>query len=164
MLLGQLERSSTVAAAGSLPVRRSVLISVPLLLQNMNDFTSAILFSIETQHTIGYGSRYTTEECAGAVFIMMIQSIVGTLMTFGLLTTGSASSKLPNPARVRFTECCISLALSVSQCLSLCVSVYLCVSVSFFICLSFFLLVPLSHSLFLASFPPSPKVSSARLV
>ena len=43
----------------------------------MHDFTSAILFSIETQHTIGYGSRYTTEECAGAVFVMMIQSIFG---------------------------------------------------------------------------------------
>ncbi|CAG5050234.1 unnamed protein product [Parnassius apollo] len=47
---------------------------------NINDFTSCFLFSIETQHTIGYGSRTTTEECPEAIFIMCLQSIVGVMI------------------------------------------------------------------------------------
>ncbi|XP_044731658.1 ATP-sensitive inward rectifier potassium channel 11-like isoform X2 [Chrysoperla carnea] len=43
-------------------------------------FTSCFLFSIETQHTIGYGSRSTTEECPEAVFVMCIQSIAGVMI------------------------------------------------------------------------------------
>lgn len=38
---------------------------------NLRGFTSAFLFSIETQTTIGYGSRYTTEECPEAIFMMV---------------------------------------------------------------------------------------------
>lgn len=44
------------------------------------DYTSCFLFSIETQHTIGYGARTTTEECPEAIFIMSLQSIVGVLI------------------------------------------------------------------------------------
>ncbi|KAL4704219.1 hypothetical protein ACJJTC_011845 [Scirpophaga incertulas] len=47
---------------------------------NIYDFTSCFLFSIETQHTIGYGSRTTTEECPEAIFIMCFQSIVGVMI------------------------------------------------------------------------------------
>ncbi|CAG4983115.1 unnamed protein product [Colias eurytheme] len=47
---------------------------------NIYDFTSCFLFSIETQHTIGYGSRTTTEECPEAIFIMCLQSIVGVMI------------------------------------------------------------------------------------
>lgn len=47
---------------------------------NINDFTSCFLFSIETQHTIGYGARTTTEECPEAIFIMCLQSIVGVMI------------------------------------------------------------------------------------
>ncbi|CAH2980224.1 unnamed protein product [Chilo suppressalis] len=47
---------------------------------NIFDFTSCFLFSIETQHTIGYGSRTTTEECPEAIFIMCLQSIVGVMI------------------------------------------------------------------------------------
>ncbi|XP_013143806.1 PREDICTED: G protein-activated inward rectifier potassium channel 3-like isoform X1 [Papilio polytes] len=47
---------------------------------NIYDFTSCFLFSIETQHTIGYGSRTTTEECPKAIFIMCLQSIVGVMI------------------------------------------------------------------------------------
>lgn len=43
----------------------------------INSFASCFLFSIETQHTIGYGSRSTSEECPEAIIIMCIQSIVG---------------------------------------------------------------------------------------
>ena len=46
----------------------------------LKTFVSAILFSIETQQTIGYGARYTTEKCPEAVFIMMIQSSIGVMI------------------------------------------------------------------------------------
>ncbi|XP_053608110.1 G protein-activated inward rectifier potassium channel 3-like isoform X1 [Plodia interpunctella] len=47
---------------------------------NIYGFTSCFLFSIETQHTIGYGARTTTEECPEAIFIMCLQSIVGVMI------------------------------------------------------------------------------------
>ncbi|KRT79300.1 hypothetical protein AMK59_6933, partial [Oryctes borbonicus] len=46
----------------------------------LNSFTSCFLFSIETQHTIGYGSRATTEECPEAIFVMCLQSISGVMI------------------------------------------------------------------------------------
>jgi len=47
---------------------------------NIKDFTSCFLFSLETQHTIGYGVRATTEECPVAVLVMSLQSIVGVVI------------------------------------------------------------------------------------
>ncbi|XP_058825405.1 G protein-activated inward rectifier potassium channel 3-like isoform X3 [Topomyia yanbarensis] len=47
---------------------------------NIRSFTSCFLFSIETQHTIGYGVRTTTEECPEAIFIMCFQSIYGVMI------------------------------------------------------------------------------------
>jgi len=44
---------------------------------NVKSFTECFLFSLETQHTIGYGSRAPTENCSLALVIMSIQSIVG---------------------------------------------------------------------------------------
>jgi len=47
---------------------------------NIISFTSCFLFSIETQHTIGYGVRTTTEECPEAIFMMCFQSIYGVMV------------------------------------------------------------------------------------
>lgn len=47
---------------------------------NIFTFTSCFLFSIETQHTIGYGVRTTTEECPEAIFVMCFQSIFGVMV------------------------------------------------------------------------------------
>lgn len=47
---------------------------------NIYTFTSCFLFSIETQHTIGYGVRTTTEECPEAIFVMCFQSIYGVMI------------------------------------------------------------------------------------
>lgn len=44
------------------------------------DFTSAILFSYETQTTIGYGGRHPTEKCPSAVFAVMVQSVLSTII------------------------------------------------------------------------------------
>ena len=38
----------------------------------VHDFTSALLMSIETQHTIGYGLRHVTEQCKGAIIFLMV--------------------------------------------------------------------------------------------
>ncbi|XP_035901055.1 G protein-activated inward rectifier potassium channel 3-like [Anopheles stephensi] len=47
---------------------------------NIYSFTSCFLFSLETQHTIGYGSRAMEEECPEAVFVMTLQSVHGVLV------------------------------------------------------------------------------------
>ncbi|XP_023321186.1 ATP-sensitive inward rectifier potassium channel 8 [Eurytemora carolleeae] len=47
---------------------------------NLKDFTSCFLFSLELQHTIGFGGRATTEQCAVAVIVMSLQSIVGVVI------------------------------------------------------------------------------------
>ena len=45
--------------------------------EGVDGFTTALLFSIETQHTIGYGSRAVTDRCSGAVTLLMFQSVFG---------------------------------------------------------------------------------------
>merc|ERR1719490_346247 len=47
---------------------------------NLKDFTSCFLFSLETQHTIGYGVRATTENCTVAIVVMSLQSILGVVI------------------------------------------------------------------------------------
>jgi potassium inwardly-rectifying channel subfamily J len=48
-------------------------------ISGVHDFTSALLYSIETQHTIGYGHRHITEECPFAIVFLMLQSCIGKL-------------------------------------------------------------------------------------
>jgi len=48
--------------------------------ENIVDFTSCFLYSLETQHTIGYGGRAVTEECPMAIIVMSFQSIVGVVI------------------------------------------------------------------------------------
>ncbi|KAH7646298.1 hypothetical protein HUG17_1836 [Dermatophagoides farinae] len=64
---------------------------------NLRNFASAILFSIETQHTIGYGSRFTTEECPEAMFLMMLQSITGVMIQCFMV--GFIFAKLSRPQK-----------------------------------------------------------------
>ncbi|KAJ8319294.1 hypothetical protein KUTeg_004385 [Tegillarca granosa] len=65
--------------------------------KEIKSFTSALLFSIETQHTIGYGSRHTTEECAEAITVMMIQSCFGVICQ--AMMTGIVFAKLSRPKK-----------------------------------------------------------------
>ena len=61
------------------------------------DFTTALLFSIETQHTIGYGTRSVTDVCPSATFLLMLQSTVGALTQ--CVVTGLVFAKLARPTR-----------------------------------------------------------------
>ncbi|XP_030752086.1 ATP-sensitive inward rectifier potassium channel 11-like [Sitophilus oryzae] len=60
-------------------------------------FSSCFLFSMETQHTTGYGLRMITEECPEAIFILCVQCIVGLIIdsfTIGLVFAKMIRSKL----------------------------------------------------------------------
>jgi len=64
---------------------------------NIHNFSSVFLFSLETQHTIGYGGRMTSEECPEAIFIMSFQSIVGVMIQACMV--GIIFSKLSRPKK-----------------------------------------------------------------
>lgn len=62
---------------------------------NVDSFTSAFLFSLETQTTIGYGGRQITTKCPEAVVLLNIQSLVGFII--GALVLGLIFAKLSRP-------------------------------------------------------------------
>ncbi|XP_048829188.1 potassium inwardly rectifying channel subfamily J member 11, like [Brienomyrus brachyistius] len=51
----------------------------------IQSFTSAFLFSIEVQVTIGFGGRMVTEECPVAITILIIQNILGLIINAVML-------------------------------------------------------------------------------
>lgn len=63
----------------------------------VSGFTSCFLFSVETQHTIGYGNRYITEECPEAIFIMCLQCIMGVFIQAFMV--GIVFAKLSRPKK-----------------------------------------------------------------
>lgn len=65
--------------------------------KDVSGFVSCFLFSVETQHTIGYGSRHTTEECPEAIFVMCLQSIVGVMIQAFMV--GIVFAKLSRPKK-----------------------------------------------------------------
>lgn len=64
-------------------------------LENVDSWTTAFLFSIETQTTIGYGGRAVTPNCVEGVFLLLIQTIVGMLVNCA--TLGILFAKLARP-------------------------------------------------------------------
>ena len=65
-------------------------------LDNVDSFPSALLLSIETQTTIGYGGRAVTPSCPDAIIILIAQSLIGLLMSAFLL--GLVFTKLARPS------------------------------------------------------------------
>merc|ERR1719315_902050 len=59
------------------------------------DFPSCFLFSLETQHTIGYGTRQTTTECPDAMILMSVQAVLGCIIQAFMV--GLVFSKLSRP-------------------------------------------------------------------
>lgn len=64
---------------------------------NLYDFTTAVLFSVETQHTIGYGFRVIEPTCPAAMVLLMMQSCIGVFIQS--LMTGLIFAKLSRPKR-----------------------------------------------------------------
>lgn len=63
----------------------------------VDSFFSAFLFSVETQHTIGYGSRHVTTACLPAGLMVCIQSMCGLLIQSFLV--GLVFSKMARPKK-----------------------------------------------------------------
>ena len=61
----------------------------------VTDFVTAFLFSLETMHTIGYGTRAMTDECPIAVFILILQACFGVFMQS--IMTGVVLAKIARP-------------------------------------------------------------------
>lgn len=64
---------------------------------NVHSFSAALLFSIETQSTLGFGSRIIGVECPGAIVIFCIQLIFGVVVE--CLIVGMVFAKLTRPAK-----------------------------------------------------------------
>ncbi|XP_008257529.2 ATP-sensitive inward rectifier potassium channel 1 isoform X2 [Oryctolagus cuniculus] len=65
--------------------------------ENINGMTSAFLFSLETQVTIGYGFRCVTEKCATAIFLLICQSILGVIINSFMC--GAILAKISRPKK-----------------------------------------------------------------
>ncbi|KAG7320221.1 hypothetical protein KOW79_016074 [Hemibagrus wyckioides] len=52
---------------------------------NVKSFTSAFLFSIEVQVTIGFGGRMITEQCPMAITVLIMQNIAGLIINAVML-------------------------------------------------------------------------------
>lgn len=81
-------------------------------MNNVNSFTTAFLFSLETQHTIGYGSRNPTSECSEAVFVVYVQFIIGVAIqcvTAGLVVAKLQSGQRTSKAILFSEQACIGV-------------------------------------------------------
>ncbi|KAM9175266.1 G protein-activated inward rectifier potassium channel 4-like [Mergus octosetaceus] len=66
-------------------------------IENVDNFISALLFSVESQRTIGYGSRIVTAHCAEGVILLMAQSIIGSMID--ALMVGCMFVKISRPKK-----------------------------------------------------------------
>lgn len=64
-------------------------------IEKVDSWTSAFLFSLETQTTIGYGGRQVTPNCPEGVILLIFQCIVGLLISTTML--GLIFAKLSRP-------------------------------------------------------------------
>ncbi|MEQ2224174.1 G protein-activated inward rectifier potassium channel 1 [Ilyodon furcidens] len=64
---------------------------------NVYNFPSAFLFFIETEATIGYGSRYITEKCPEGIILFLFQSLLGSIVDAFLI--GCMFIKMSQPKK-----------------------------------------------------------------
>uniref|UniRef100_A0A3B5Q9F5 G protein-activated inward rectifier potassium channel 3 n=1 Tax=Xiphophorus maculatus TaxID=8083 RepID=A0A3B5Q9F5_XIPMA len=77
--------------------------------QPLDGFISALLFSVETQRTIGYGSRTVSPTCHEGVLLVMMQCIVGSMID--ALMVGCMFVKISRPKKraetLLFSRTCV---------------------------------------------------------
>ncbi|XP_038129464.1 G protein-activated inward rectifier potassium channel 3-like [Cyprinodon tularosa] len=75
----------------------------------IDGFISALLFSVETQRTIGYGSRTVSASCQEGVLLVMLQCIVGSMID--ALMVGCMFVKISRPKKraetLLFSRTCV---------------------------------------------------------
>ncbi|XP_060522349.1 ATP-sensitive inward rectifier potassium channel 1-like [Cylas formicarius] len=79
-----------------LPIKQPETGWTPCVL-NIHGFHSCFLYSLETQHTTGYGLRAITEECPEAIFVLCFQCIIGMMIdsfTVGIVFAKMVRSKM----------------------------------------------------------------------
>ncbi len=69
--------------------------STVVCIDNVESWTSAFLYSLETQTTIGYGGRAVTPDCPEGVVLLTLQTIIGLFITCSML--GLTFAKLSRP-------------------------------------------------------------------
>uniref|UniRef100_A0A8C5PQU7 G protein-activated inward rectifier potassium channel 3 n=1 Tax=Leptobrachium leishanense TaxID=445787 RepID=A0A8C5PQU7_9ANUR len=78
-------------------------------IDNVDSFLSALLFSLESQRTIGYGTRMVTAYCPEGVILLMIQSILGSMID--ALMVGCMFVKISRPKKraqtLKFSKRCV---------------------------------------------------------
>ncbi|XP_032820458.1 G protein-activated inward rectifier potassium channel 4-like [Petromyzon marinus] len=76
---------------------------------NVDGFLGALLFSVETQRTIGYGTRSVTSQCPEGAILVMVQSILGSIID--ALMVGCMFVKIARPKKraetLVFTQHCV---------------------------------------------------------
>ncbi|XP_054612006.1 ATP-sensitive inward rectifier potassium channel 1-like [Dunckerocampus dactyliophorus] len=66
-----------------------------MCIANVNSLTTAFLYSLETQTTIGYGGRALTGQCPGTVAVIVLQSVVGVFINSFMCGVILAKISLP---------------------------------------------------------------------
>ncbi|RLV93718.1 hypothetical protein DV515_00013386 [Chloebia gouldiae] len=78
-------------------------------IENVDGFVSALLLSVESQRTIGYGTRMVTANCAEGVILLMAQSIVGSMID--AMMVGCMFVKISRPKKraqtLIFSKSCV---------------------------------------------------------
>ena len=69
--------------------------------EGVENIMSSILFSVELQQTIGYGSRVPSEECSSALLLQSAQTILGMLVDAAVV--GVVFAKIARPCRRALT-------------------------------------------------------------
>lgn len=64
-------------------------------INNIDGFGASFLYSLETQHTIGYGTRQTTTKCTEAMLLVSLQAVLGCIVQAFMV--GLVFSKLSRP-------------------------------------------------------------------
>ncbi|XP_037961102.1 inward rectifier potassium channel irk-1 isoform X2 [Teleopsis dalmanni] len=59
------------------------------------DFTSMLIYSIETQTTIGFGEKYPSEECPETIFLFIVQIICSIAIEGGMISIIYAKTARP---------------------------------------------------------------------
>ncbi|XP_037534039.1 ATP-sensitive inward rectifier potassium channel 1a.1 [Nematolebias whitei] len=88
---------------------------------NVVGLTTAFLYSIETQMTIGYGGRAITPFCPGAVAVLIIQSLLGAIINCFMCGVILAKISLPKKRAktITFSEMAVICPRNNSLCLSI---------------------------------------------
>lgn len=88
---------------------------------NVVGLTTAFLYSLETQTTIGYGGRALTPLCPGAVALLIIQSLIGAIIN--CFMCGVILSKISSPKKraktITFSDMAVISPKNGSLCLSI---------------------------------------------